>query len=81
MVTVQLGGPLKGAAAGRTAFDVEARTIRELLTRLEEAYPELEDLLEQGVAVAIDGKIYRDAWFQPIPDGSEVFLLPRMAGG
>jgi molybdopterin synthase sulfur carrier subunit len=81
MVTVQLGGPLKSAAGGRSSFEVEARTIRELLDRLEEAYPELEDVLEQGVAVAIDGTIYRDAWFQPIPEGSEVFLLPRMAGG
>ena len=81
MVQVQLGGPLKSAAGGRTSFEVEATTIRELLTRLEAAYPELEDVLGQGVAVAIDGRIYRDAWFQPIPEGSEVFLLPRMAGG
>ena len=35
----------------------------------------------RGVAVAIDGQIYRDDWFRPIPPGSEVVILPRMAGG
>jgi len=38
-------------------------------------------LLERGVAVAIDGKLYRDSWLQPVPDGAEVFLMPRVAGG
>ena len=38
-------------------------------------------MLDRGVAVSIDGQIYRDDWFRPIPPGSEVFLLPRMAGG
>ena len=51
------------------------------LARLGEDYPGLKPQLDRGVSVSIDGKIYRDAWFQPIPPGSEVFLLPRLAGG
>jgi len=43
--------------------------------------PALKPLIERGVAVAIDGQIYRDDWLRPIPPGSEVVLLPRMAGG
>ena len=38
-------------------------------------------VLEAGVSVAIDGEIYRNAWFQPVTAASEVFILPRMAGG
>ena len=41
----------------------------------------LKPILDRGVAVAIDGEIYRDAWFQPIPPDSEVFILPPIAGG
>ena len=37
--------------------------------------------IEQGVAVAIDGNIYRDDWDQQISEGAEVVLLSRIAGG
>jgi sulfur-carrier protein len=38
-------------------------------------------MLERGVAVAINGEIYRDDWLRAIPPGSEVVILPKMAGG
>ena len=81
MVQVSFGGPLKGAAGAQSEFEVEAATIRELLTRLGEQHPHLKPILDRGVAVAIDGEIYRDAWFQPIPPEAEVFILPPIAGG
>jgi molybdopterin synthase sulfur carrier subunit len=81
MVQVTLTGPLKMAAGGRAEIEVEAATIDQLLTRLGQEHPKLKPMLERGVAVAIDGQIYRDDWFRPIPPGSEVFILPRMAGG
>jgi molybdopterin converting factor small subunit len=81
MVRVVLWGSLKSAAGGRSEIEVTASNVRELLSRLGEMHPELEPVLEQGVSVSIDGQIYRDAWFQPVTDESEVYLLPRMAGG
>jgi molybdopterin converting factor small subunit len=81
MVRVMLGGSLKTAAGGTSEFDLEAGDIRELLTRLGELCPELKPRLDKGVAVSIDGRIYRNAWFEPVPPESEVFILPRMSGG
>jgi molybdopterin converting factor small subunit len=81
MVLVMLSGPLKTAVGGRTDIEVEAATIHQLLSRLGQDHPKLKPLLDRGVAVAIDGQIYRDDWFRPIPPGSEVVILPRMAGG
>jgi molybdopterin synthase sulfur carrier subunit len=81
MVQVTLTGPLKAAAGGRAEIEVEAATIHQLLSRLGHDHPKLKPMLDRGVAVAIDGEIYRDDWFRPIPPGSEVFILPRMAGG
>jgi len=81
MVEVVLWGSLKSAAGGKTKFEVEASNIRQLLTRLGEACPGLKPQLERGVSVSIDGRIYRDAWFQPIPPRGEVYILPRLAGG
>ena len=81
MVDVVLWGSLKSAAGGKTALEIEASNIRQLLTRLGEACPGLKPQLDRGVSVSIDGRIYRDAWFQPIPAGGEVYILPRLAGG
>ena len=81
MPRVTLSGPIKTAAGGRGTCDIEARTIQELLDRLGEAYPKLKPHFERGVAVAVDGEIYRDDWFRPLSPDSEVVVLPRMAGG
>jgi molybdopterin converting factor small subunit len=81
VVQVTLSGSLKAAAGGRIEIEVEAANIRELLTRLGQDHPKLKPILDRGVSVSIDGQIYRDDWFRPIPPGSEVFILPRMAGG
>ena len=80
-VKVQLGGALKAAAGGEGSYEVEANNVRQLLDVLQRDHPELGEVLGRGVAVAIDGQIFRDAWFEPIPEGAEVVLLPRLAGG
>ena len=81
MLRVKLGGPLMSQAGGITEFLVDATTIREMLTRLGEIYPELKPVLERGVAVAVNGTIYRGAFLAEIPDGSEVYVLPPLTGG
>lgn len=81
MVRVQLSGNFKSAAGGHGEVQVEAANIHQLLERLGQDHPKLKPLLDRGVGVSIDGQIYRDDWFRPIPPGSEVFLLPRLAGG
>jgi sulfur-carrier protein len=81
MVRVKLGGPLMSQAGGATEFEVQAATIRELLIRLGEQYPQLKPVLDRGVAVAVNGTIFRGAFLAPIPAGSEVYLLPALAGG
>ncbi len=81
MLKVVLSGSLKTAAGGRQDLEIEARTIRQLLAALEDRLPGLADHLEQGVAVSIDGQIFRDDLYREIPDGAEVFVLPRLAAG
>ncbi len=81
MVKVVLWGSLKKAAGGQTEVEVEAKNVREVLDRLKETYPKLSADIDRGVSVSIDGVIFRDAWFAPIKPESEVYLLPRLAGG
>jgi molybdopterin converting factor small subunit len=81
MVEVTLWGSLGAAAGGRNKLDIEAKDIRELFRKLTEQYPGLEPYIERGIAVSIDGVIYRDTWSKELPQGAEIFLLPRLVGG
>jgi molybdopterin synthase sulfur carrier subunit len=81
MIQVTLSGALKGAAGGNAVFQVEAANLHQMLKRLGEEHPQLKPILEKGVSVSLNGQIYRDPGFQPIPPGSEIFILPKMAGG
>jgi sulfur-carrier protein len=81
MVQVTLWGSLGAAAGGKNKLDVEAKDIRELFRKLAEQHPGLQPHIDRGIAVAIDGVIYRDTWSKELPQGAEIFLLPRLAGG
>jgi molybdopterin converting factor small subunit len=81
LVTVALWGSLRSAAEGRTEVEVEARTFRELLAKLQEACPGLAPQIARGVSLSINGVIYREAWFTEIPPDAEVVLMPYMTGG
>ncbi len=81
MVTVTLWGSLRSATGGLKDVEVEARNTGEMLKALAKKYPALESVIEGGVSVAIDGLIYKEAWFTPIKPDSEVVLMPYMKGG
>lgn len=81
MAEVHLWGALRPSAGGASSVQVNARTIRELFRKLEEEYPGMAPHIARGVAVSINGKIYRDTWEQELPEGAEIYLLPRIQGG
>ncbi len=81
MLEVSLSGSLRDAADGAASITIEAASIRELLRKIVERYPRMQSRIDEGVAVSINGEIYRDNWGEPIPEGAEVFLLPRIQGG
>ena len=73
--TFELNGGLGGSV------DVHAETIADIMATLIDRYPSFQQLLDSGIAVSINGQIYRDDWTQPIPADAEVFLIPRIEGG
>lgn len=81
MVMVTIWGSLRAATDGKAQVEVEARNFKELLDKLGQAYPGLKPQIERGVSLALDGRIYREAWFTEIGPESEVVLMPYMAGG
>ena len=73
---------LRDAVDGAETMSIQARSIGELFAKLVERYPRMQEHLDTGVAVSIDGQIYRDDWSAKIPpEAIEVFLIPRIQGG
>jgi molybdopterin converting factor small subunit len=81
MVAVKLWGSLRKFTDGNAVVEVEARDFKELLDKLAHEYPGLKPQIERGVSLALDGTIYKEAWFTEIAPDSEVVLMPLMTGG
>lgn len=81
MVQVVVWGSLRAATNGAATVEIEASNFKDVLVQLELQYPGLKPQIERGVSLAIDGTIYRDAWFTPVKPDSEVVLMPLMVGG
>ena len=78
---IHLWGALRPMVGGALSISVEASTIRELFRKLVDLHPGMEAHIKRGVAVSIDGKIYRDQWDTPLQNGAEIYLMPRVPGG
>ena len=80
MATVHLPSGLTSYTGGVDELTIEAPRVRELLLALSARFPGLMPHIE-GMAVAIDGKIYHDAEYQPVGPDAEIHLIPPIAGG
>jgi len=67
---------------GKREFDIEAKSLRDVMKALDELYPGLGEHLEEETTVAIDGEIHdQPGYFQKIRQGCEVFFIPKLEGG
>jgi sulfur-carrier protein len=66
---------------GLAELDVEANTVRRLILELDRRFPGLGHQIDEGMAVAIDGEIYQDAYLAPLKPDSEIVLIPKIGGG
>ena len=81
MARVVFTGNFRHLVGEDAEADIPASNVRDLLNRLGERYPALAPHLDEGIAVAIDGEIHQDALFSPVGPDSEVYLMPKIAGG
>ena len=67
-------------AGGKTEHDLPGQSIRQIVRALDERYPGIGDRLSHG-AVAIDGEIHQNAFFEAVGPDSEVCFMPPIEGG
>ncbi len=89
-VVVKIPTQLRAAAGGESQAEVEGQTVQEVLNGLFERHGELRDRIsdEDGslrrfVNVYLAGEDIRflDGLSTPVKDGSELTILPAVAGG
>ena len=66
---------------GQSEFDVAADTVRRMIAELDRRFPGLGHQIDEGMAVAIDGEIFQDAYQAALQPDSEVVLIPKIGGG
>ena len=66
---------------GLTELEVEANTVRRLILELDRRFPGLGHQIDEGMALAIDGEIFQDAYLAPLSSNSEIYLIPKIGGG
>ena len=81
MVKVKIWGSLKNFADGSDYISVPGSNFKEVIDNISLKYPGLKPQFTRGISLAIDGKIYKESWFTPINEDSEVVLMPYMQGG
>jgi molybdopterin synthase sulfur carrier subunit len=81
MPDVHLWSGLRAMAGGQEVVAVQASTVGEVLTALVAAHPGLQDAIDAGVSVAVDGRIIASALNEPVRPDSEVYLMQRLRGG
>ena len=80
-VIIASGGSCHQFTGGKTEFELEATTFRQLVRELDHKYPGLGSQIEESMAVAIDGEIFQDAYQVELKPGSEIVLIPKIGGG
>jgi len=78
---VMTGIAARKFTGGETEFDVEANTVRRMIAELDQRYPGLGHQIDEGMAIAIDGEIFQDAYMARLNPDSEVVLIPKIGGG
>ena len=78
---VLAGNSARTLAGGAAELEVAATSFRRLVAELDARFPGLGHLAEEGMAVAIDGVIYQDAYAAPLGEASEIVLIPKIGGG
>jgi len=66
---------------GVTEVEVDVKDVRGLMKALEARFPGIVAVLEDEMALAMDGNIYHDAFLEKVGPETEVFFIPRIGGG
>jgi molybdopterin converting factor small subunit len=77
---VHFSSTLVRHTGGLEQVTIDAPRVKELLAALVARFPGLELEIDQ-LAIAIDGDVRPDAAYEPLTSQSEIYFVPKIAGG
>ena len=80
MAQVYFPTALQRLTGGLEECEVQASTVRELVSRLEDLFPGIGEQLVSA-AIAIDGDIVPGPWLERLEPETEIHFLPAISGG
>lgn len=75
------GSTVLAFTGGAAEFETDCVTLRTLVRELESRFPGLGEVLEEAMAVAVDGVIFQDSHNLSFNRDSEVVFIPKIGGG
>jgi len=87
MARVFIPPALQALTAGQQVIQIEGTTVREVIDRLESAYPGIkthlcrDNQLRSGWMIAVDSAFATSGLREPLRIDSEVHFLPAIGGG
>jgi molybdopterin converting factor small subunit len=75
------GNAARRFTGGQAEFDIEADTVHRMIRELDRRFLGLGHQIDEGMAVAINGEIFQDAYTERLEPDAEVFLIPKIGGG
>lgn len=80
MAIVHFSSTLARHTGGLEQVTIDAPRVKELISALVSRFPGLSLDLDT-LAVAIDGEVRPDAAYEPLLPHSEIYFVPKIAGG
>jgi molybdopterin converting factor small subunit len=77
---VHFSSTLTRHTGGLEQITMDAPRVKELIAAIVARFPGLEHEIEQ-LAIAIDGEVRPDAAYEPLMPQSEIYFVPKIAGG
>ena len=81
IVKVHLWSGLRAFTGEQEIVEVPAKTVGDVIQGLVALHPGLEDIIDSGVSVAVDGKVIASALNEPVRPENEIWLMQRLKGG
>jgi molybdopterin synthase sulfur carrier subunit len=87
MAEVHIPAPLRSLVGGEAKVTIPGETLREVLDRLDEAYPGIKSRLVSGerpapgLAIFVDGAMPAAGLRTKLSPNAEIYFAPAIAGG
>ena len=81
MANVYLWSGVRALVAEENPLKIDGENLEELLDNLIISYPNLKDIIQEGVSFSVDNKLVMSSTVERIKENSEVYIFQKISGG